>query len=165
MSYGVFMLQRFYHGPLPAPADCGLGRAISGRVELPSLACESGKLHMEVRRQTKASGSWPIPPGSTPSWWSSCRRANYARPTSRPATTSRAPSPSREDWLRENAIGRHSFVEVDPPVETTSRLPRRLRKPRTPRGVIRDPGMAARPRTTSVSLRYPWIPASGNDVC
>jgi hypothetical protein len=23
-----------------------------------------------------------------------------------------------EDWLRENAIGRHSFVEVDPPVET-----------------------------------------------
>jgi hypothetical protein len=22
-----------------------------------------------------------------------------------------------EDWLRENAIGRHSFVEVDPPVE------------------------------------------------
>ncbi|HET7271897.1 MAG TPA: hypothetical protein VFI90_12505 [Rubrobacter sp.] len=26
-----------------------------------------------------------------------------------------------EDWLRENAIGRHSFVEVDPPVETTAR--------------------------------------------
>ena len=23
----------------------------------------------------------------------------------------------REDWLRENAIGRHSFVEVDPPRE------------------------------------------------
>ena len=23
-----------------------------------------------------------------------------------------------EDWLLENAIGRHSFVEVDPPVET-----------------------------------------------
>ena len=22
-----------------------------------------------------------------------------------------------EDWLRANAIGRHSFVEVDPPVE------------------------------------------------
>lgn len=22
-----------------------------------------------------------------------------------------------EDWLRENAIGRHSFVEVDPPQE------------------------------------------------
>ena len=22
-----------------------------------------------------------------------------------------------EDWLRENAIGRHSFVAVDPPVE------------------------------------------------
>ena len=22
-----------------------------------------------------------------------------------------------EDWLSENAIGRHSFVEVDPPVE------------------------------------------------
>jgi len=23
-----------------------------------------------------------------------------------------------EDWLLENAIGRHSFIEVDPPVET-----------------------------------------------
>jgi len=23
-----------------------------------------------------------------------------------------------EDWLSENAVGRHSFVEVDPPVET-----------------------------------------------
>ena len=23
-----------------------------------------------------------------------------------------------EDWLLENAIGRHTFVEVDPPVET-----------------------------------------------
>jgi len=23
-----------------------------------------------------------------------------------------------EDWLLENAVGRHSFVEVDPPVET-----------------------------------------------
>jgi hypothetical protein len=23
-----------------------------------------------------------------------------------------------EDWLLENAIGRHSFVEIDPPVET-----------------------------------------------
>ncbi len=22
-----------------------------------------------------------------------------------------------EDWMRENAIGRHSFLEVDPPVE------------------------------------------------
>jgi hypothetical protein len=28
--------------------------------------------------------------------------------------------PVEEDWLRENAIGRHSFVEVDPPVETTA---------------------------------------------
>ena len=28
-----------------------------------------------------------------------------------------------EDWLRENAIGRHSFVEVDPPREVrTSEL-------------------------------------------
>ena len=25
--------------------------------------------------------------------------------------------PVEEDWLRENAIGRHSFVEVHPPVE------------------------------------------------
>ena len=25
-----------------------------------------------------------------------------------------------EDWLFENAVGRHSFVEVDPPVETTA---------------------------------------------
>lgn len=25
-----------------------------------------------------------------------------------------------EDWLRENAVGRHSFVELDPPVETTA---------------------------------------------
>jgi hypothetical protein len=23
----------------------------------------------------------------------------------------------QEDWLQENAIGRHSFVEVDPPLE------------------------------------------------
>jgi hypothetical protein len=23
-----------------------------------------------------------------------------------------------EDWLQENALGRHSFIEVDPPVET-----------------------------------------------
>ena len=28
--------------------------------------------------------------------------------------------PVEEDWLRENAIGRHSFVEVNPPVETTA---------------------------------------------
>jgi hypothetical protein len=26
-----------------------------------------------------------------------------------------------EDWLLENAIGRHSFIEVDPPVETSAR--------------------------------------------
>jgi hypothetical protein len=26
--------------------------------------------------------------------------------------------PVEEDWLRENAVGRHSFVEVNPPVET-----------------------------------------------
>jgi hypothetical protein len=26
----------------------------------------------------------------------------------------------REDWLMENAIGRHSFVAVDPPIETTA---------------------------------------------
>ena len=25
-----------------------------------------------------------------------------------------------EDWLRENAIGRHSFVEVTPPAQTTA---------------------------------------------
>ena len=25
--------------------------------------------------------------------------------------------PVEEDWLRENAVGRHSFVEVDPPVK------------------------------------------------
>ena len=25
--------------------------------------------------------------------------------------------PVTEDWLRENAIGRHSFVEVDPPYD------------------------------------------------
>ena len=24
------------------------------------------------------------------------------------------------DWLRENALGRHSFVEVDPPAEATA---------------------------------------------
>ena len=28
--------------------------------------------------------------------------------------------PVEEDWLRENALGRHSFVEVNPPVETTA---------------------------------------------
>ena len=28
--------------------------------------------------------------------------------------------PVEEDWLRENAIGRHSFIEVNPPVETTA---------------------------------------------
>ncbi|HEX7170838.1 MAG TPA: hypothetical protein VF206_08380 [Rubrobacter sp.] len=28
--------------------------------------------------------------------------------------------PVERGWLRENAIGRHSFVEVDPPVETTA---------------------------------------------
>lgn len=26
-----------------------------------------------------------------------------------------------EDWLLENAVGRHSFVEVDPPVKTPAR--------------------------------------------
>jgi hypothetical protein len=25
--------------------------------------------------------------------------------------------PVAEDWLRENALGRHSFIEVDPPRE------------------------------------------------
>jgi len=30
--------------------------------------------------------------------------------------------PVGRDWLKENAIGRHSFVEIDPPVETTARL-------------------------------------------
>ena len=28
--------------------------------------------------------------------------------------------PVKEDWLRENAIGRHSFVEVKPPREVTA---------------------------------------------
>ena len=28
--------------------------------------------------------------------------------------------PVERDWLRENAIGRHSFVEVIPPAETTA---------------------------------------------
>ena len=27
-----------------------------------------------------------------------------------------------EDWLFENAVGRHSFVEVDPPVETPAKF-------------------------------------------
>jgi hypothetical protein len=26
-----------------------------------------------------------------------------------------------EDWLLENAVGRHSFVELDPPVETPAK--------------------------------------------
>ncbi len=26
--------------------------------------------------------------------------------------------PVSEDWLRENALGRHSFIKIDPPVET-----------------------------------------------
>jgi hypothetical protein len=25
-----------------------------------------------------------------------------------------------ENWLQENALGRHSFIEVDPPVETSA---------------------------------------------
>ncbi|CAN5789720.1 hypothetical protein BH18ACT11_BH18ACT11_12000 [soil metagenome] len=29
--------------------------------------------------------------------------------------------PVERDWLEENALGRHSFVEIDPPVETTAR--------------------------------------------
>lgn len=28
--------------------------------------------------------------------------------------------PVEEAWVRENAIGRHSFVEVDPPVEVAA---------------------------------------------
>ena len=28
--------------------------------------------------------------------------------------------PASEDWLRENAIGRHSFVEVEPPEDVQS---------------------------------------------
>ncbi len=28
--------------------------------------------------------------------------------------------PVERDWLTENAVGRHSFVELNPPVETTA---------------------------------------------
>lgn len=28
--------------------------------------------------------------------------------------------PVEEEWVRENAIGRHSFIEVDPPAEVTA---------------------------------------------
>jgi hypothetical protein len=28
--------------------------------------------------------------------------------------------PVERDWLRENAIGRHSFIEVDPPTVTSA---------------------------------------------
>lgn len=28
--------------------------------------------------------------------------------------------PVEEEWVRENAIGRHSFVEVDPPAELSA---------------------------------------------
>ncbi len=28
--------------------------------------------------------------------------------------------PAGEDWLRDNAIGRHGFVAVDPPAEVTA---------------------------------------------
>lgn len=28
--------------------------------------------------------------------------------------------PVQEEWVRENAVGRHSFVEVDPPVEVAA---------------------------------------------
>jgi len=28
--------------------------------------------------------------------------------------------PVERAWLKENAVGRHSFVEVDPPVESTA---------------------------------------------
>ncbi len=28
--------------------------------------------------------------------------------------------PVERDWLEENALGRHSFVEIDPPAETTA---------------------------------------------
>ncbi len=32
----------------------------------------------------------------------------------------RRAKPVERNWLEENALGRHSFVEVDPPVETTA---------------------------------------------
>ena len=36
-----------------------------------------------------------------------------------------------EDWLRDNAIGRHSFVEVSPPRADATGFARRLRQNRT----------------------------------
>lgn len=44
----------------------------------------------------------------------------------------RSGKPVREDWLRENAIGRHSFLPVDPPerveVSALSEYARRRRE-------------------------------------
>ena len=56
--------------PPPVPADCGLGKG-NLRTRWVAFSCVriSYRLHIWwARRQTKASGSWPIPPGNTPSW-------------------------------------------------------------------------------------------------
>jgi hypothetical protein len=71
---------------------------------------DSGTLENEVKILAYSPGRYPIlvvelSPGEL--------RTLYYETGYDPERT----KPVTEEWLRENAIGRHSFVEVDPPRE------------------------------------------------
>lgn len=81
-------------------------RPASPCCKLPDMNTEAGN---QVRILAHSPGSYPIliaepAPGEPP-------RAFYFEAGYDPQKT----KPVTETWLRDNAIGRHSFVELDPP--------------------------------------------------
>ena len=103
MFSGGFIRQRFYHALLRGLLGFSRARACYKLLYMGLEASEN-----ETKILAHSSGRYPIlvvelPMGEL--------RTLYYETGYDPERT----KPVTEDWLRENALGRHSFVEVDPP--------------------------------------------------
>jgi hypothetical protein len=72
---------------------------------------EADQTHESVRIRANSPGEYPILVVELPSGGLRAVYFETGYDLGRAKTV-------EEDWLQENAIGRHSFVAVDPPVET-----------------------------------------------
>ena len=72
---------------------------------------EGGQAQQRVRIRANSPGEYPILVVELPSGGLRTLYFETGYDLGRAKTV-------EEDWLLENAVGRHSFVEVDPPVDT-----------------------------------------------
>jgi hypothetical protein len=72
---------------------------------------ENDQVHESVRIRANSPGEFPILVVELPSGGLRTVYFETGYDLERAKTV-------EENWLQENALGRHSFIEVDPPVET-----------------------------------------------